>query len=82
MMGDGAVDVFDLIEFQQEARSTDMPKKLFELWEEVCRRYDRGFIGKYELEEMKAVIYPKLRAMAALRNQLSKGKSSNIARVA
>lgn len=44
------------------------PKKLFALWEEVCLRYDRREIGRYELEEMKVVIWPNLKALSALRN--------------
>ena len=61
---------FDLIEFQREARSPRQPKELFQLWEEVCRRYDRGLIGSYELDEMKAVIWPNLRAMCFLQKEI------------
>ena len=63
-------DSFDLIEFQQRARVIADPKKLFALWEDVCRRYERGEIGKYELEEMKSVIWPNLEALAALKRQV------------
>ena len=58
---------FDLVEYQQTARETLCPKKLFELWEGVCLRYDRGEIGVYQLEEMKAVIWPNLEALSLLR---------------
>lgn len=61
------MESFDLIEFQQRARTTADPKKLFELWEDCCRRYERSEIGKYELEEMKDVIWPSLQALASLR---------------
>lgn len=61
------MQVFDLIEYQRDARNRKQPRELFELWEEVCRQYDRGIIGRYELEEMKAVIWPNLRALSALR---------------
>lgn len=67
---------FDLIEFQQRARACDDPKKLFELWEDVCRRYDRNEIGCYELEEMKSVIWPKLQALAALRKMVDQPKTT------
>jgi len=40
---------FDLIEYQDRARDIYSPKRLFELWEDVCKKYDRGFIGKYAL---------------------------------
>ena len=61
------MESFDLIEFQQKARETCDPKKLFELWEDVCQRYERKEIGEYELEEMKEVIWPSLNQLAALR---------------
>jgi hypothetical protein len=61
------MESFDLIEFQQKARETFDPKKLFELWEDVCKRYERREIGEYELEEMKEVIWPTLQQLASLR---------------
>ena len=61
------MEAFDLIEFQQKARETCDPKKLFELWEDVCQRYERREIGEYELEEMKEVIWPSLNQLASLR---------------
>jgi len=61
------MEPFDLIEFQQKARETTDPKKLFELWEDCCRRYERNEIGRYELDEMKDVIWPNLQALASLK---------------
>lgn len=61
------MDPFDLIEFQQRARTTADPGKLFALWEDCCRRYERSEIGRYELDEMKDVIWPSLQALASLR---------------
>jgi hypothetical protein len=57
-------DVFDLIEYQDKARDIYSPKRLFELWEDVCKKYDQGFIGRYALDEMKCVIWPKLRTLS------------------
>ena|GEM_PF-707305 len=65
------IDTFDLLEYQKRARETCDPKRLFELWEDVCRRYDRGEIGTYELEEMKEVILPNLKALAGLRRSIN-----------
>jgi hypothetical protein len=62
-----AMETFDLLEYQQLAREASCPKKLFELWEDVCLRYERREIGIYQLEEMKEVIWPNLRALAILR---------------
>jgi hypothetical protein len=61
------IEAFDLLEFQRQARETCCPKKLFQLWEDVCRRYDRQEIGEYELDEMKEVIWPSLEALASIR---------------
>lgn len=60
------MSTFDLIEYQQMARNSHSSKELFELWEDVCRSYDKGLIGKYQLEEMKSVIWPGLKAMRSL----------------
>ncbi|HEY9789917.1 MAG TPA: hypothetical protein V6D22_05945 [Candidatus Obscuribacterales bacterium] len=65
------MESFDLIEFQQKARETCDPKKLFELWEDVCKRFDRREIGEYELEEMKEVIWPSLNQLALLRRMVN-----------
>lgn len=61
------VEQFDLLEFQQRAREICCPQKLFQLWEDVCRRYERYEIGRYQLEEMKDVIWPNLKALTTLR---------------
>jgi len=61
---------FDLIEYQREARNRKQPGELFQLWEEVCRHYDRGLIGQYELDEMKAVIWPNMRVLTVLKNTI------------
>ncbi len=61
------MEPFDLIEFQQRARESTDPRKLFELWEDCCRRYERTEIGRYELDEMKDVIWPNLQALASLK---------------
>ena len=62
---------FDLIEYQQDARSLKKPGQLFELWAEVGSEYDRGLIGSYELEEMKSVIWPSLRTLCALQSSVN-----------
>ncbi len=62
---------FDLLEFQRRARETCCPKTLFELWEDVCRRYDQHQIGEYQFEEMKDAIWPHLNALATLRRAIN-----------
>lgn len=65
------IDNFNLLEFQKKARETVDPRQLFELWEDVCQRYDRREIGAYELEEMKEIILPNLKALAGLRRSIN-----------
>lgn len=65
------MESFDLIEFQQKAREITDPRKLFELWEDCCRRYERSEIGNYELDEMKGVIWPNLHALASLKKAIN-----------
>ena len=65
-----AIESFDLLEFQQRARDLCCPKKLFELWEDICARFERHEIGSYEVEEMKEVIWPSLQALASLRRSV------------
>ena len=70
-MEGAVIEGFDLLEFQQQAREMCCPKKLFQLWEDVCRRYERGEIGTYELDEMKVVIWPSLEALACIRRSVN-----------
>jgi len=65
------IETFDLLEFQQQARELCCPKRLFELWEDVCKRYERREIGLYDLEEMKEVIWPTLMALAVIRRMVN-----------
>lgn len=62
---------FELLAFQKKARESCCPKTLFELWEDVCRRYDRRQISEYEFEEMKEAIWPHLNALAALKRAIN-----------
>lgn len=61
---------FDLIEYQRKAREIKFPDKALKLWEEVCTLYDRGFIGRYELDEMKATIWPVLQSLCSLKHAI------------
>ncbi|MBX9876827.1 MAG: hypothetical protein K2Y22_00070 [Candidatus Obscuribacterales bacterium] len=59
-----------MVEYQQLARDESYPDKLLKLWEEVCRLYGRGVIGRYELDEMKAIIWPFLRYLCRLKKSV------------
>lgn len=74
------MEPFDLIEMQQKAREIYDPKKLFELWEEICLRYERHEIGEYEMEEMKEVIWPTLQQLSSLRRAMN-GQPAHAARM-
>lgn len=59
--------MFDLFEYRRKASNLVMPNELFNLWEEVCRYYDRGEISRQELDEMRALICPTLESLAVLK---------------
>lgn len=61
---------FDLVEYQQLAREQSYPDKLLKLWEEVCWLYERGLIGRYELDEMKATIWPSMQYLCRLKKSV------------
>lgn len=63
-------DRFDLPECQQEVRETKSAKHLFLLWDKVCGYYDRGNIGKYELEEMRDVVYSQMNELVTLQSAI------------
>lgn len=65
------MDAFDLIEWQHHARQLECPKRLFLMWDDVCHKYERRLISRYEVEEMKSVIWPQLTALAALRESVN-----------
>lgn len=61
---------FDLPEFQQEVREAKSAKQLFDLWDGVCKMYERGQISKYELEEMRDIIWPQMRSLVSLQGMI------------
>ncbi len=63
-------DRFDLPELQQEARETKSAKSLFLLWNKVCACYDRGQIGKYELDEMHDVVWSQMENLVTLQSMI------------
>jgi len=67
---------FDLVEYQQKAREMSYPDKLLKLWEEICWLYERGMIGRYELDEMKATIWPTLRYLCSLKKAVENAISA------
>jgi len=64
------IDRFDLPEYQQEVRETKSAKHLFLIWDKVCSYYDRGNIGKYELEEMRDVVYSQMNNLVTLQSAI------------
>jgi hypothetical protein len=70
--------MFDRFEYRRKASALLKPKELFNLWEEVCRFYDRGEITVHELEEMRELIWPTLHTLALLRKMIDGEKGSEI----
>lgn len=55
---------FNLIEYQQQARDITTSASLYTFWDGICKRYEREEINDYELEEMRAVIFPRFQVLA------------------
>jgi UDP-galactopyranose mutase len=61
---------FDLIEWQQMAKDMTSAENLLDLWERVNKMYLAGQIGKYELDEMRDVIFPALASISNIKKEL------------
>ncbi len=67
---------FDLLEYQHIARNSNSPKKLFELWDTVCKQYERGRIGQYEMDEMKDVVWSSMKTLNSIKTMIDEPLSS------
>ena len=61
---------FDLLEFQRDARESHSMANLYDLWDDVCKRYDKHEITAYQLDEMKEVIYTSMSALSNLKRSM------------
>lgn len=64
------MEVFDLVSIQRQAAECKSPRVLFDLWEQACRKYDRGQIGKHHLQELKDIIWPKLQLLSGIKRSI------------
>lgn len=62
---------FDLIEWQEMAKDMVKPEELFEFWEKINKMYLKNQIGKYELDEMRDVIFDRLAWLSAIKADIS-----------
>lgn len=69
---------FDLIEWLELARKALKPEILYQIWDKACGLKDKGIVRNYELEELKAVIFPKLAHLEGIK-RLTKGDNDNVA---
>ncbi|MBX9692163.1 MAG: hypothetical protein K2Z81_07250 [Cyanobacteria bacterium] len=67
---------FDLLEYQHMARDSKSQKKLFELWDFVCKQYERGKIGRYEMDEMKDVVWSSMRSLSSIKSMIDEPLST------
>lgn len=65
---------FDLIEWLEKSRKALKPDLLYQIWDKACGLKDKGKITNYELEELKAVIFPKLAHLEGIK-RLTKGEN-------
>ena len=56
---------------KETARTSLSTQKLYELWVEVCGKYDKGEIGAYQLEEMKEVVFTTMAKLEALKRNMN-----------
>lgn len=61
---------FDLIQYQHEARNLTTPQSVFQMWEDVCRKYELGTIGLNEWEELKDTLWAVLAETSKLQRQI------------
>jgi hypothetical protein len=62
---------FDLIEYQRDARERKSPADLYDLWNEVLYMKEKGLIGDYEVDEMRAIIFPRLETLSAMAREIN-----------
>lgn len=63
---------FDLIEWQQMAREMIKPEELFKFWEKINKMYLSNQIGRYELDELKDVIFERLAQLNNIKKEVNK----------
>ena len=68
---------FDLIQYQHEARTLTTPQSAFQMWEDVCRKYEAGMIAQSEWEELKDTLWSMLAETSNLQRQIDNSFSSN-----
>jgi len=67
---------FDLIQCQREARTLTTPQSVFQMWEDVCRKYEVGMIAQNEWEELKDTLWSHLAETSKLQRQIDSSFSS------
>ena len=61
---------FDLIEAQTFVRNSLKPKDLYEWFETICKKYDKGQITKYQIDEITEVVQEQMKVLEAIKKQL------------
>jgi len=67
---------FDLIQYQHDARTLTTPQSVFQMWEEVCCKYEVGMIAQNEWEELKDTLWSVLAQTSKLQRQIDSSFSS------
>lgn len=58
--------MFDLIEYQNMVNQLVHPRDLFEFFDHVCQLYERKIITRYERDEIKDMVFEKLKILSDL----------------
>jgi hypothetical protein len=67
---------FDLIQYQRDARTLTTPQSVFQMWEDVCRKYEVGVIAPNEWEELKDTLWSHLAETSKLKRQIDSSFST------
>ncbi len=67
---------FDLIQYQRDARTLTTPQSVFQMWEDVCRKYEVGAIALNEWEELKDTLWSVLAVTSKLQRQIDSSFST------
>ena len=61
---------FDLIESQNFVKESLNPKLLYEWFESICKRYDKGQINKYQIDNITEVVQEQMKKLTSIKKQL------------
>lgn len=65
---------FDLVDWQRTVRECYSAATLYNLWNSVCTMKDHGAITQYDFDEMRAVVFPRMKELEAAKTAVNEQK--------